>query len=233
MPLLDDNLTIWSISFRWAGLDPDSLKYRFYIPTTVKDNVRLLMQAIITNVLLCRSLKPDALLVPDSNTDQIRSNIFYDCYTGNKYDCDFLKTHTVYRSDFAHWCNRSGIPFPEFWFPTGWVVHELQEKDRLASEDTRPRLTAHLSAERPPIPKTSGKRFVADENIWKPAIVAAQTIWSQNKDTIPDITSVAKMIKAMPELKASAYSISTIRKRIAHLSPIPGKPGRKPSKKLT
>lgn len=58
MPLLDDNLTIWEISFRWAGLDSGSLKYRLYIPTTVKDNIRLLTQAIITNVLFIIGDRP-------------------------------------------------------------------------------------------------------------------------------------------------------------------------------
>ena len=129
MPLLDDNLSLWNISFRWAGLDPDALKYRFYIPAAVKDNVRLLMQAIITNVLWCKSLRPDPLLGPDSDNDRIKADKFYDCFVGNKYHQDFLKSHTIYRSDFAHWCNRLGIPFPEFWFPAGWVVHELNEKD--------------------------------------------------------------------------------------------------------
>jgi len=70
MPLLDDNLSIWKISFRWKGLDPDSLKYRLYIPTAVKDNIRLLTQAIITNVLFCQSLKPKVLLAHATSTDQ-------------------------------------------------------------------------------------------------------------------------------------------------------------------
>lgn len=231
MPLLDDNLSIWKISFRWAGLDPDSLKYRLYIPTSVKDNVRLLMQAIITNVLWCKSLRPDALLDPDSNTDRIRSDKFYDCFVGNKYDHDFLKSNTVYRSDFAHWCNRSGIPFPEFWFPSSWIVHELKEKDWLAEADTRKSDNNVSIAQNEPTQKPTGKRIDTDVEVWKPARVAAQTIWSQNKSLT--IMDVVKQIKATPVLTASSFSESAIRKHIADLSPTPGKPGRKPSKKLT
>lgn len=233
MPLLDDNLSIWKISFRWAGLDPEALKYHFYIPTSVKDNIRLLTQAIITNVLWCKSLRPDPLLGPDSNIERIRADKFYDCFARNKYDHDFLKSHTIYRSDFAHWCNRLGIPFPEFWFPAGWVVHELNEKDWLAEEDTRKLETNIYLAEKQPIQKPSGKRVDTNEEVWKPARVAAQTIWSQNVSDPPDITTTARMIKAMPELKASAFSISAIRKHIADLYPLLSKPGRKPSKKLT
>lgn len=77
MPLLDDNLSLWNISFRWAGLDPDSIKYRFYIPAAVKDNVRLLTQAIITNVLWCKSLRPDPLLGPDSYNNRGQTDYLY------------------------------------------------------------------------------------------------------------------------------------------------------------
>lgn len=231
MPLTDDNLSIWEISFRWAGLNPDALKYRFYIPTAAKDNVRLLTQAIITNVLWCKSLKPDPLLGPDSDIERDKANKFYDCFVGNKYDHDFLKSHTIYRSDFAHWCNRLGIPFPEFWFPAGWVVHELNGKDWLAETDTRKSENTVSVINSEPIQKLSGKRVDTDEEVWKPARVAAQTIWSQNKSLT--IMDVVKQIKVTPVLTASSFSESAIRKHIADLSPTPGKPGRKPSKKLT
>lgn len=231
MPLLDDHLSLWKISFRWAGLDPDSLKYRLYIPTDVKDNIRLLTQAIITNVLFCPSLKPRVLLAHATSLDQDNLDKLKDCYIDNKYDRDFLKFHIIYRSDFAHWCNRSGIPFPEFWFPFGWIVHELKEKDWLAEEDTRKLEASIYLDKKQPTKKPSGKRVDTDEEVWKPARVAAQTIWSQNKSLT--IMDVVKQIKATSVLTASSFSESAIRKHIFDLSPIPGKPGRKPSKKLT
>lgn len=230
MPFLDEYLSLWNISFRWAGLDPDSLKYRFYLPTVVKDNIRLLTQAIITNVLFCKSLKPDDLLAPDTEIDHNRSNKFYGCYTGTNYDRDFLNSHTIYRSDFAHWCNRQGIPFPEFWFPTGWVVHELNEKDWLAETDTRTPETTVLVTKEKSSQKPSGKRVQAKDEIWEPAKIAAQTIWSQNESLA--IAEVIRMIKDMPELKASIFTEPAIRKHIAKLSPTPGKSGRKSARKL-
>lgn len=57
MPLLDNHLTIWKISFRWAELDPDSLKYRFYIPEAVKDNIRLLLNELMYNTLFLQNTK--------------------------------------------------------------------------------------------------------------------------------------------------------------------------------
>lgn len=231
MPLLDDSLTLREISFRWADLDPDSLIYRFYIPSPVKDNIRLLTHAIITNVLWCKSLRPEKLLGPESDLEKNRANKFYDCQIGRKYHRDFLDSHSIYRADFAHWCNRSGIPFPEFWFPSGWAVHELNERDWLADSDTRQSDKSQMSVKSVTDAKSAGKRADSNEDIWKPARVAAQTIWSQDK--MLTITAVVKHIKNMPELKASSFTESAIRKHIADLSPVPGKPGRKPSKKLT
>ena len=148
-----------------------------------------------------------------------------------KYDRDFLKAHTIYRSDFAHWCNRSGIPFPEFWFPAGWVVHELNEKDWLAETNPRKPENTIQVINSEPIQRLSGKRVDAKEEVWKPARVAAQTIWDQEKSLT--ISDVVRRIKLNTALKASALTESAIRKHIADLSPIPGKAGRKPSKKLT
>src|SRR5450830_860713 len=104
MPLLDDNLTIWKISFRWAGLDPDSLKYRFYIPIAVKDNIRLVLNAVLTNILFCPSLKPDVLLAHATARDQDNLDKLRDCIIDKKYDRAFLEGRIIYRSDFAHWC---------------------------------------------------------------------------------------------------------------------------------
>lgn len=160
----------------------------------------------------------------------LKQKKFYDCYTDVKYDREFLKSHTVYRSDFAHWCSRSGIPLPEFWFPAGWVVHELNEKDQLAETDQRKSENSVVAIKQEPTQKLSGKRIDANEEIWKPAIIAAKTIWAQDKSLL--IADVTRKIKAMPELKASAFTESAIRKRIRFLSPTPGTPGRKPKKKL-
>ena len=54
MPLLVDGLSVWDVSFRWAGLDPCRLWLR--IPTPVKDNMRMLMEAILKAELVCETI---------------------------------------------------------------------------------------------------------------------------------------------------------------------------------
>jgi len=47
MPILNDDLTLWELAFRWNNLDPDDLKYKFSIPLTVKDSFRLMVNDIL------------------------------------------------------------------------------------------------------------------------------------------------------------------------------------------
>ena len=228
MPLLDDNLSIWKISFRWAGLNPDSLKYRLYIPYPVKDNIRVVLHAVMSNNLFCNSLQPKVLNKHATLIDQDYLTKVTNARANYKYDRELLKDSTIYRLDFAHWCKRTGIPFPEFWFPAGWAIHELTEEDWLIHENPELKDAFQNSNEPTQLIKLSGKRYDTFEDVWEPLIIAAQTIWSQNKTLL--IAEVVRAIKAMPNLKASSFSESAIRKRIAKYSPVPGKPGRKPSK---
>ena len=54
MPLLHDELSVWEIGFRWAGRDPDRVWLRF--PLQVRDNFRMLMDAILNGHLDCATL---------------------------------------------------------------------------------------------------------------------------------------------------------------------------------
>lgn len=127
MPLLDDELSIWEIGFRWSGFDPSSLRYRFPIalPLEVKDTVRLVLRAIEDGHLYCCSLPAteqiDSLLV-DWHQEQWK--ILETTLEDGIYDRKFLQFHTILRWEFAQWCDKAGIPFPEFWFPTGWITDE-------------------------------------------------------------------------------------------------------------
>lgn len=227
MPLLDDSLTIWKISFRWAGLDPDSIKYRFYIPHTVKDNMRLILNAVLTTSLYSNSLKQKALFKHATFIDQDNLTKLNNIISDWKYNREFLQTHSIYRSDFAHWCNRQSIPFPEFWFPKDWAIHELSQKDWALEEN--PELSNNIyAANKPKEIQNSTPSLNLEKDYWQPAIIAAKIIWSQDKTL--SIADVIRKIKAMPDLKASFLTESAIRKHVKHLSPTPGKPGRKPSK---
>lgn len=235
MPLTDDSLTIWKISFRWAGLNPDSLKFLFYIPYQAKDNMRLLLDAISENMLYCISLKEKDLLNPRNKHDQRDKVDLYNVISDQKYNRSFLKSHFVSRSDFAHWCKRESIPYPDFWFPTGWAIHELDQKDWMLKYN--PYLAESINGNEKTKTydnekiHTLNESLTTNQGLWAPTITAAKTIWSQDKNL--SIAEVVRKIKEMPHLQASSFSESAIRKQIAKYSPIPGKPGRKPIKQLT
>lgn len=122
MPLISGSLSVWDISFRWAGYDPD--KIYFFCPLEVKDNFRLIMEAILKGEIYCETLtlvkRP-----PDSKADPkyyIRTYIddVYACIWGHRYNKKLLKWATISRGDFHEWCERRSIPLPEFWFPNAW-----------------------------------------------------------------------------------------------------------------
>lgn len=232
MPLTDDSLTIWKVSFRWAGLNPDSLKYHFFIPSDAKENMRLLLTSVLKNELYCTSLKPKQLLKHATALDQSNLTKLNNIISDWKYDRDFLKIHYINRDDFAHWCNRNSIPFPEFWFPPGWAINELKQQDWLLFEN--PELadiytnTEPLLIENKTTASLQKKNASKNEELWEPTIIAARTIWSQDKSLTT--AEVINQIKGMNHLKAAAFSESAIRKHIAKLSPTQGKPGRKPKK---
>ena len=55
MPLLNEQLSIWEIGFRWAGYDPHSFWLR--IPQPVRDRFRTLIQEIYESRLECHTLQ--------------------------------------------------------------------------------------------------------------------------------------------------------------------------------
>lgn len=124
MPLIANELTVWDISFRWAGYDPDQFWFR--LPLVVKDNSRLLMHAILHGEIICETMTL-AKRPPDSKADPrfyIRTYIddVYACIHGKRYNRKLLKWASLNRMGFHEWCERRSIPLPEFWFPPGWKL---------------------------------------------------------------------------------------------------------------
>jgi hypothetical protein len=122
MALITNSLSVWDISFRWAGFDPDRIFFR--LPLLVKDNFRVLMEAILSGEILCETLtlaKRPSKSKADPNY-YIRTHIddVYACMWGKKYNRKLLKWAVIERYSFKEWCERRGIPLPEFWFPPGW-----------------------------------------------------------------------------------------------------------------
>ena len=129
MALLSDDLSVWAIGFRWAGLDPDRLWFR--IPPPVRDHFRNLMDAILKGELSCATISleknPDIhrLFSVYSYLDAIE-----DCRHGVRFDRKLLRWAQIERSDLAIWCQRRGVELPEFWFPPGWKLeYELPEDE--------------------------------------------------------------------------------------------------------
>lgn len=126
MPLLNDALTLWEIAFRTNNLNPDSPKYRFYLPVEVKDSFRLIVDNIL-NANLVSSLSLDKWH-PKSNSPSkfyIRSHIddIYKCIGNVHYKRKLLKFIFIERYDFEKWSRSQNIPLPEFWFPKEWLKH--------------------------------------------------------------------------------------------------------------
>ena len=124
MALDSEELSVWDIGFRWSGHDPD--RYWFRIPLLVRDNFRVLMNAILGGEIICTTLcldkrprdsKADSKFYIDGYIDDV-----YACIHGSHFNRKMLKWATLERDSFLEWCGCRGITPPEFWFPPGWKM---------------------------------------------------------------------------------------------------------------
>lgn len=129
MPLIVDDLSVWDIGFRWAGHDPDRLWLR--LPLPVKDNFRLLIDAVLKGELDCITITLEKRhFEPDEKefSAYYWLDDIYACIHGRHYNRKLLRWAHVERSDFNLWCERMNVPLPDFWFPSGWnLKYELPE----------------------------------------------------------------------------------------------------------
>lgn len=130
MPILVDELSVWDISFRWAGYDPR--KFYFRIPLEVENNFRNLMDAIHSAEIECLSISLEKRYYDDEK----QFSIYYwlddirECVWGRYFNKKLLRWATIERSSFQLWCERMNIPLPEFWFPQGWnLQYALAENE--------------------------------------------------------------------------------------------------------
>lgn len=131
MPILVDELTVWDISFRWAGYDPR--KFYFRIPLEVENHARNLIKAIHEAELACESI---TLEKREFEKDEVKLSFYYwvddffSTTSGRFVSRKLLKWASINRYDFMQWCQRMNAPLPEFWFPQGWnLQYELPEND--------------------------------------------------------------------------------------------------------
>jgi len=80
------------------------------------------------------------------------------------YDRRFLRRHMIHRWEFANWCDKAGIPFPEFWFPPGWKTDEpgypeslRKSVQEVGREDLRGDAERQIGATPSAIPKKAGE----------------------------------------------------------------------------
>lgn len=90
------------------------------------------MNAILKAELVCETLsleKPQN--DPDLSADfSVYGHLddIYACIWGRRYNRKLLRWAVIDRYDFMLWCERRGIPLPDFWFPLGWhLEYELPE----------------------------------------------------------------------------------------------------------
>lgn len=131
MPLVVDQLQLWTIGFKWASLDPNRLWFR--IPTPVRDNWSTLLEAILSGHLECLSLAYEKYAGDDPEfaryyirhwLDDVHAGI-----NGQYYSRKLLKHAVIDRGAFQDWCERRSIPLPEFWFPPRWTEYRWPEDD--------------------------------------------------------------------------------------------------------
>jgi len=136
MPILNDELTLWEIAFRWNNLNPDNFKYKFNLPLEVKDSLRLMVNDIL-NANLASSLIMHKWHEGSNSSKEffIRSHIndIYACIGNVYFDKKFFKFVTIRRFNFMEWCKSLNAPLPEFWFPQGWNI--ITKDHYLLSED--------------------------------------------------------------------------------------------------
>jgi hypothetical protein len=233
MPLLTETLTLWTIGFRWAGLDPDKLWLR--IPLPAKDNFSLLMNAILRGEILCETLTL-AKRPSDSKADPkyyIRTYMdeVYACIYGQSYDRNLLRWAQIDRHEFKIWCEAMSIPLPEFWFPPGWKlkfdtpeggtmalwaehVEPEEEGDVEISYESYP---GQINTKPPPLPQ-SDKLSLRENQV---ARLCCQRIASQlwKDDKTRTIASVVQDKLIQKYGGGAHYENDTVRKWIREVAP--------------
>jgi hypothetical protein len=122
MPLLNEHLTVWEISLRWAGLDPSRQWFR--LPLPARDNARMLTDAILRLHLHCLTLSVEKWSSESGTPPEffVRHHLtdIEGCIAGRRFPRRLLQWALIDRWDMYLWCQRQGAPLPEFWFPAGW-----------------------------------------------------------------------------------------------------------------
>ena len=229
MPILNSELSVWEIAHRWAGLDPDRVRLR--LPLEVRDNARILVDAIFNSELDCFNLQMRKWAPVDGEDMKpyfIRYYLeeIHELIAGKSFNKKLMKWAVIDRSELHLWCDRHEIPLPEFWFPAGWGLHYNWK----AEEEAAAARAVPLDEGSPGDAASSELRAPARSRV--AAQEMAQALWAE----VPGMT-IADMIRH-PDLvkyaKASHYQPDTVRRWLSEVAPVAvrNKRGRPPKKSL-
>ena len=236
MPLVVDQLQIWTIGFKWAGLDPNRLWFR--IPTPVRDNFSTLLEAILSDHLESLSLASEKYSGDDPEVARYYIRYWLDDVNagiqGLRFDRKLLKHAVIDRGALQDWCERRTIPLPEFWFPPGWTEYRWPSEDLepIPSEplattaeptlepnserdaaDTAP-LESHVQAE-PTVPVKAKLRSVQLATIVSQEI--AKVIWKEEPDKT--IAAMVKDDRIQKYGSGQYYSEEVVRRWVKAVAP--------------
>ena len=131
MPLVVDQMPLWTLCFKWAGLDPDRVWLR--LPEAVRDNASTLLEAILLGHLHCITLSSEKYVGDDPRLAPVYIRYWlddvYGAVHGKHFSRKLLKHAVIERGAFQDWCARRSIPLPSFWFPIGWTDYQWPEYD--------------------------------------------------------------------------------------------------------
>jgi len=129
MPLTNDFLTVWELAHRLANKRPNLLS-SIFIPTDVKENLRLLINEILQSnlfsTLIMEKWNPNSDFEPHFHIRYHLADI-HNCINGDKYKKSLMEFVNIDKISFEDWCKKSGHPLPDFWFSIGYEPGDSYE----------------------------------------------------------------------------------------------------------
>lgn len=221
MALLSDELSVWEIAFRWEGVDPGLPWWRWCIPLLVRDRLRTLIHEIHHGHLDCSTMAIRKWRSEDG--DELKKFFIRhwlteveECSYGRRFDREMLKWAHIDRGAMQEWCERHGVPLPEFWFPPGWKL-EYEWPDEDDESDSAGQAASHPTDEK--------KRLIDDDHRAKMACQQiALYLWSK-ESTPSSIKAMAQRPEVLELGGGTGYEFETVADWLGQVDP------RDPSKK--
>lgn len=143
------------------------------------------------------------------------------CIEGIRFDRTLLRWARIERWAFMDWCERQGIPLPEFWFPPGWNLD-----CRWPEEDQEGIAADQVSESVEPVPseRPDQRRKIACQEI-------AKAIWKEHPKTTISAMATDPIVR---KYGGGIYQAEdTVRRWLSAVAPIEvkekrGRPRKKP-----